>query len=180
MAVTGMPLARPVGLGPRAEAGDPPRIVYEGLVGAVIGYGVLALLIALWSWSRGHSPLYDGALLGANLFFGATPAPDAPIEPAHLLAYNGAHLVVFVLFGFALAWLAGVAERIPQGWYLLGVGFLFVVVHVAALPVWFDERVLAELPAGVMALATALSFLAMAVWLLREHPGLRAGAHEPD
>ena len=181
MAVTEMGVSRPVAVGEtRAEPGDPPRIVYEGLVAGAIGYAVVALLVALWSWSRGHSPFYDAALLGGNLFFGVTPVPEAPIEPAYVLAYNGAHLLVFVVFGFAMAWLAEIGERIPQGWYLMGLSFLFVVVHIAAYPVWFDAQVRAELPVGLIALATTLSFGAMAWWLLREHPALRAGAHEPD
>ena len=181
MAISEIRHARPIGLaGARAPAGDPPRILYEGLLAGVIGYAVLALLLALWSWSRGHSPLYAAALLGADLFGGTTPASDAAIELALVLAYNGAHLLVFLAFGFAMAWLAGVAERIPQGWYLTGIGFLFVVAHIAAYPAWFDAQVRAALPGGVIALATSLSFLAMGAWLLLEHPALRDGAHEPD
>lgn len=180
MTVTHTSVERPAAIEPHSRPGDPPRILYEGLVAGAIGYAVLAVLIAAWGWARGYSPLHAAALLGGELFYGVTPSPDQPIDPAHVLSYNGAHLAVFLAFGFVMAWLAGLAERIPQGWYLLGTGFLFVAAHVIAFPLWFDETVRSVLPAGVMATVTTLAFAAMAGWLLREHPGVRAAAHEPD
>ncbi|HEX6588782.1 MAG TPA: hypothetical protein VF039_07145 [Longimicrobiales bacterium] len=166
--------------GKRAAPGDPPALLFDGLIAGFIGYAVVGVTLAAWSWSRGHSPLHDADLLGAALFFDGAAASPGAIDPAHVLAYNGAHLLVFAAFGIFMAWLAEQAERIPNGWYLFGIGFLFVMVHVAAVPLWFDETVQAEIPLAIVALATTLALLAMSLWLLREHPALRTEAHEPE
>jgi putative Ca2+/H+ antiporter (TMEM165/GDT1 family) len=172
---TGEPVATVV-----AVPDDPPRLLYEGLIAALIGYAVLAVVVASWSQWQGHSPFYIAGLLGADLFFGTTPAPGTAVNPAHVIAYNGAHLLVFGVIGFVMAGLAALTERMPQGWYVFGIGFLFATFHIAVFPVWFGPAVREQLPVVVIALATAVAFLAMALWLLRQHPALRRGASLPD
>jgi hypothetical protein len=54
--------------------------------------------------------------------------------PGPVLAFNGLHVVLFLGAGISMAWLAGLAERVPEGWFFVVVLFLIVMPHVFGLP----------------------------------------------
>lgn len=154
-------------------ARDYRRILTEGLYAGVLGYGVVAVVIAALDVASGRSPFHTVALPGSVLFFGLRDASELVIRPGPVLAFNGVHMLLFPLFGAFMAWLASLAEKGEQMWYLsLGL-FLFVLPHVLGLPIWFRATVRQSVPLWSVALATAVSSIVMAGYLLHAHPRLR-------
>jgi hypothetical protein len=139
----------------------------------LIGYAVVALFFAVDSVLAGRPPLFTASLLGSALF------PALRGTEAAAIAYNAVHLLTFVAAGVFMAWLAALAERAPQAWYPAALVLLFVGAHVLAVPIWFADDVSAALPLRVVAGVTIVAAAAMAAFLWRARPGLRAGAHEP-
>lgn len=154
------------------------RFYLESVAAGLIGYAVVALLFALLNLAQGRSPFYTAALLGTDLFYGLESPADLVIEPGPVLAYNGVHLLVFLAAGLFMRWLTGLAERFPQGWYLLVVLVLIVLPHAFGLPVWFEGSIRAEVPFWYVVFATSMAALAMGAFLLAMHPRLRESLGE--
>lgn len=180
MATIRVPLDAPVETRTYVEPSDPPRLLYEGFIASLIGYAVLTAVLAAWSQWRVGSPFYIAGLIGANLFFDGAPAPGSAVDPAHVFAYNGAHLLIFAVFGFVMAALARATDHLAQGWYVFVSAMLFATPHIAVFAFSFGSAVREQLPVGLIAVATVFAFTAMAWWLLREHPALRGGSDELD
>lgn len=155
------------------------RILLDGLVSGLIGYVTVVLFFAVLNVIHGRSVFHTAALLGAHLFYGLRSPAELVIAPGPVLAFNGLHALLFIGAGLFMAWLAGLAERIPQGWYLVVVLFLIVMPHVVGLPVWFAESIQAEVPLWYVVAASSLAALAMGGYLLAVHPRLRASLREP-
>ncbi|MFW6330134.1 MAG: hypothetical protein ACOC3J_00275 [Gemmatimonadota bacterium] len=151
------------------------RFMIDGLVAGLIGYATVAAFFALLNLLQGRSIFYTAALLGADLFYGLDDPADLTITAGPVLAYNGLHLLAFLIVGALMAWLTRLAERIPQGWYLVGTAFLLVMAHVFGLPIWFDPPVRAAIPLWLVVAASSLAAFAMAAYLIAAHPRLRAG-----
>lgn len=154
------------------------RAILEAVAAGLVGFAVVALLFALLNLVQGRSVFYTAALLGGDLFYGLESPADVVIAPGPVLAYNGLHLLGFLVAGGFLRWLVGMAERIPQGWYLLVMVFLIVAPHALGLPVWFEGPVQAEIPLWYVILATTLAAVAMGGLLLALHPRLRESMAE--
>lgn len=154
------------------------RFYLESVAAGLLGYAVVALLFALLNLVQGRSPFYTAALLGADLFYDLDDPSNLVVSPGPVLAYNGVHLLGFLVAGLFMRWLVGIAERIAQGWYLLVVLVLIVLPHVFGLPVWFDGPIRAEVPFWYVVSATSLAALAMGGFLLALHPALRESLRE--
>jgi hypothetical protein len=148
------------------------RIARDGVIAGLIGYGAIAVMLAVLSVARGNSPLHLATLIGSTLFPGTGSAAFA--------AYNLLHLTVFLAVGLFLSASASLSERAPQAWYPMVVLVMFVGGHIIAAPFWFDAGVQAELPLWGVAALTLLAALPMGAFLWSRHPGIRAAAHEPD
>lgn len=154
------------------------RFVLEGAGAGLIGYAVVALLFVLLNLVQGQSVFHTAALLGSDLFYGLDSPAELVIAAGPVLAYNGVHLLGFVLVGLFMRWLVGLAERIPQGWYLVIILFLIVMPHVFGLPIWFRGPVVAEISLWYVVFATSLAALAMGAFFYALHPRLRASMRE--
>jgi hypothetical protein len=154
------------------------RLLREGLVAGVLGYATVVVYFVALNLIQGRSPFYTAALLGSNLFYGLESPADLTITAGPVIAYNGVHLLGFVVVGGIMAWLAGLAERIPQGWYLVSLLFLLVLAHGFGLPLWFDEPIRNELPLWHVVVATSIAAVVMGLYLLSAHPRLRASMSE--
>jgi hypothetical protein len=148
------------------------RVLVEGLIAGLIGFVTIAAVFALFSVLQGRSPFHVAALLGTYLFFDMPAANAVAVSPGPVLAYNGAHLLVFLVAGFAMAALAAVLERAPEAWILGLLAVIFVVGHIFGLPFWFSDPVRTALPLWLVTAATILAGAAMSVYLWRAHPGL--------
>ena len=153
---------------------DKGRILTEGLFAGVIGYGVVLLVVSAFDILGGRSPFHTVATLGSVLFFGLREPSELVIWAGPVLAYNGAHLLVFLLFGWFMAWLTSLAERGEQMWYVSLVAFLIVAPHVIGLPIWYTTPLRQVVSIWGVLTATTLAALAMTIYLWRAHPRLRA------
>ncbi|MGA9836426.1 MAG: hypothetical protein WBQ26_03825 [Gemmatimonadaceae bacterium] len=151
------------------------RMLSEGVVAGLIGYLTVALVFAGANLIEGRSMFYTAALLGANLFYGIQDPAQVTISAQYVFAYNGAHLMVFLGFGLVSAWLASLAERAPQFWYVALFFFFFVAFHIVAAMQAVAVPVQNAISGPAIWAAGAAAALLMAVYLLFAHPKIRAG-----
>lgn len=148
-------------------------VLSEGMLAGFIGYLVIVVAMALGDVLRGGALLQTPALLGSALFYGLDDPAGLRVWAGPVLAYNGVHLVLLLVLGTFMAWLASLAERGPQFWYLTLVALLFVLLHALVLPLWLPAGVRAAISPWAAAVATGLAVLAMGWYLWRAHPRLR-------
>jgi hypothetical protein len=161
------------------------QILWQGLVAGLIGYATVALVIAAANLVSGRSPFHTAALLGGALFYGLTDAASVRIWPGAVLAYNGLHLVVFLVFGTIAAAFASLSDRGPHLWYVGAVMMLFIMFHMIGLFLFVTEAVRAALVLWVLVAASFAALVTMAAYLVWAHPDLRRefrdfAAHDDD
>jgi len=148
------------------------QVLYEGLVAGLVGYLTVALVLGLVDVFAGHSFFYTAAALGQAMFGGSAEAGESVVSPGAVFAYNGVHLIAFLVFGFLVAWLVVETELHPTFWYVaffIPLGVFFFVTVVAA---GFGEALGGALPWWSVILANVLAALAMGAYLHRAHPSL--------
>jgi hypothetical protein len=153
---------------------DISRILFQGLVAGLMGYLSVMLVMAVASVASGQSPFYFAAVLGATLFYGVTDVAAITVAPGYVLAYNGIHMLVFVAFGIVSAWLASYADRGAQLWYLGLFAFMFIAFHIIGAVQMVAAPVADVIPAIALWGSGLAAGGAMAAYLLRVHPRLRA------
>jgi hypothetical protein len=145
----------------------------EGLVAGLLGYAVIALFFGTLHLLTGQSLFHTAAALGEGLV-----SHDASIvggaAAGSVIAFNGVHMLSFVLFGVIASWLVSHAERNP--------GFFIVMLFLGLAGFFYSlsgflgfsiDRPLA--PSWIMvAVANLFAGLLMAGYLFRAHPGLWA------
>lgn len=149
------------------------RVLWEGLIAGVIGYAVVVLFFAVLNLIHGRSPFYTAALLGATLFYGLENPADLRVWAGPVLAYNGVHLLVFLILGIIAAWLTSEAERGPAFWYIGIILLLLLALHMSGIVLGFAATLHGALPIRAAAPAGALAGIAMMAYLWAAHPRLR-------
>ena len=150
------------------------RILEQGVVAGVLGHVTVAVIFALTNLAGGRSLLYTPALLGASFFYDLTDPAQLEIRAAYVFAYNGTHLLAFLAFGIIGSWLASVADRGWQLWYLAAFFFMFVAFHIfgfiqlVALPLRESFSDLTLWTSGLAATAV------MVTYFVAHHAPLRA------
>lgn len=156
------------------------RMFLDGLVAGFIGYLAVVLFFALWNLILGRSPLYTAALLGESLFAGLRDPAAVTLDIGMVIAFNGVHLVAFLLFGFFAAWLTYETELHPEFWYLAVFLFLAATVVsyavVLALTVWVGSMISPWLVIG----SSLVGAVAMALYLARSHRPLADAIRSTD
>jgi len=147
------------------------RLLSEGLVAGLLGYASIALFFGLLHLLTGQSLFHTATALGDPLVSHRS-ALVVGTAAGSVLAFNGIHLMAFLLFGLIAAWLVSRAETNPGFLYLmlfLGLaGFFYSLSGFLGFSI---DRPLA--PSWVaVAVANLLAGLLMAAYLLRAHPGL--------
>lgn len=147
------------------------RVLTEGLFAGLIGYGAVVLTLGLIDLVAGRGFFFTAAHLGRTL---AAGGPEAGVAAGPVLAYNGVHLLVFLVLGTLAAWLVFEVELHPVFWYVaffvvLGLFFMgFVLVTVLG-----DPRT-GALPWTSILAGNLVAALGMGVYLHRAHPRLWA------
>ena len=150
------------------------RILEQGLVAGVLGHVTVAIFFAIFNLAVGRPLLYTPALLGGALFYGLKDPSQVQIMAGYVFAYNGTHLLVFLVLGTIGAWLASIADRGWQLWYLGAFFFLFVAFHIfgfiqlLAQPLREAFSDIALWSAGLAATAVMIAYF------VGTHPQLRA------
>lgn len=149
------------------------EMLEDGIVAGLIGYATVCIVFAISNLVEGRSIFFTPAVLGASLFYGIDDPSKVEILPQYVFAYNGAHLVVFLLLGIASSWLACISERGAQLWFVAVFIFLVAVFHVvgAAQAVALPMQALMSGPA--VWTAGILAAIGMGAYLLWQHPVLR-------
>jgi hypothetical protein len=145
------------------------RVLAEGLVAGLLGYASIVLFYGVVNLVSGRSFFHTAAELGGGLV--GREAIGGAVAGA-VLAFNGIHLLAFLLIGVAAAWVVGETERHPSLFALL----LFIAIAGLLLSVAGFAILEASTGRGPsMASVAAASLLAgavMAVYLFRAHPRL--------
>lgn len=155
----------------RAEAYT--EIVWEGLLAGIIGYATVAILVGVCDLAFGRSFFFTAAMLGEAAFYGLTDPANVVVWPGAVFAYNGVHLLGFLFIGMSAAWLAYLAEKGAELWYLGLVLFLLVVAHALGAVLILTEGLRAAIPVWVVLVPTVVGLAEMFVYLLAVRPGLR-------
>lgn len=144
------------------------QVLGEGLFTGIIGYAATALFFAAENLLSGQSPFHTAATLGAPLVSGA-PAEQQAL--AAVFAYNGLHLLVFVVVGTVAAWIVTATEEHPVLWYMAFFAFFLGASYDLVLLMLFVGA--GQDPGWVSILAAnGLAALGMGGYLWAVHPGL--------
>lgn len=146
----------------------------QGLVAGFIGYVAVGVVFAIANLLAGRSPLYTAAVLGATLFYGVTDVSQMATSIApYVFAYNGAHLVAFILLGIVGSWLLSLAERGAMLWYPALFFFIFVAFHMVGAVQLFALPVQSAISSASVWAAGILAAGGMGFYLLSIHPDVR-------
>ena len=150
----------------------------QGLVAGFIGYAAIALFFAIVNLVAGRSPFFTAAFFGNALFYGVRDPAAITIWPGPVFAYNGVHLLMFLVLGMIASWLAYLSERGPQFWYIGAILFLFVVFHMYGFVLLITGEVQSVVPIWTVFVSTVLAGTAMFGYLVWVHPRFRAELRE--
>ncbi|HSJ09216.1 MAG TPA: hypothetical protein VK928_04860 [Longimicrobiales bacterium] len=158
---------------------DARRTLGDGLIAGLFGYASLAIFFAVIGVLRGDSVFHIAGLLAAVLFRTAVPE-GGTVDVGAIATYTALHLLVLMCAGLLMAALARLAARALQGWYMALIAIVFGLIHVLAVPIWFDARVAADLSVGLVMAGTTLATGVMVAYLWAASPEIRTAMHEPD
>ncbi|MGD8818425.1 MAG: hypothetical protein PVJ51_14650 [Acidobacteriota bacterium] len=146
---------------------DRTRVLSEGLITGLIGCLTIVVFYGVLNLIEGHSFFFTAEELGAGLV-----SPDSSGEAGPVLAFNGLHVLVFLVIGVVAAWLVMQTERHPSFFVLalfIGVAGIFAVV---AVFLSFAASTGVSLPIGTVIAANLVAGLGMGAYLLKAHPRL--------
>jgi hypothetical protein len=156
------------------------ELLFQGWVAGLLGYATVALFFAVENLIVGRSPFYTAGLLGQAYFYGLRDLSQLAIAPGPVLAFNGLHLIVFLVLGMLVAALAFLSEQGHQLWYVSAVFFLFIALHMLGFLVVLTEGVRAAVAPWTLVVAGVLACVAMGAYLLASRPELRRSLHAAD
>lgn len=148
------------------------RMLTDAAIAGFIGYGVVIAFFAGYNVLHGRSPFYTAALLGEALFAGLRDPAATTLDPGMVLAFNGVHLLAFLLFGVFGAWLVYETELHPEFWYLAFFFFLGATVMSYAAVLALTVIAGSLLSPWMVVSSSLLGALAMAGYLAGTHRGL--------
>lgn len=145
------------------------RMFLDGLVAGLIGYLAVALFIGAWNLILGRSPFHTAALLGESVFAGLRDPAALALDPGMIIAFNGVHLVAFLVFGFFAAWLVYETELHPEFWYLAFFLFLAATVVSYAAVLALTVVVGSVISPWLIIVSSLFGAVTMAVYLAGSH-----------
>lgn len=157
---------------------DLRRVGTEGLIAGMIGYLVIVLFFAIFDLAAGRSAFYTPALLGAA--FLGTAGGDLSVQAGPVLAWNGLHLFVFLIFGVISARVAVGVERTPRAFFPALYAGVAAFLILTTLVYGFAAQTGHALSFWTIEVAMLFAVTAMLVWLLAIHPRLRTGIAHLD
>jgi hypothetical protein len=140
-------------------------VLQDGALAGVIGYAIISLYFAALNLLLGVSPWYTLETISHALFGPGSPGP--------LIAYNGLHLVVFLMLGIIAAYMVQEVELHPAFWYAIFFIFISAFMFGYLLLVVLSDA-LAPLRPATIAVGNGITALAMGGYLLWRHPKMVA------
>jgi hypothetical protein len=151
--------------------------IYAGLV----GYLAVVVFFAVVDPLLGRGLFYTPALLGSALFYGLRDVGALRIRPGPIIAYNGFHLLVFLVLGLIVGELAYMAARLRQHvWYVVSLLVILVLGHLYVALWVLTEPIRSALPVWMITVAGLVAIGAMVAFLLVIYPSLRRQLFEGD
>jgi hypothetical protein len=151
--------------------------IYTGL----IGYLAVAVFFIVLDPLLGRGLLYTPALLGSAFFYGLTDPAALTIQSGPIIAYNGAHLVVFLVLGLVVGELTYASVRLrQQAWYLVSMLVILVLGHLYVALWVLTQPVRSALPVWMITVAGLVAVAGMVACLLVRYPQLRRELVERD
>lgn len=148
------------------------RVLYDGLISGLLGYIVVAFVVGLLDVAGGRSFFHTPSLLGQIVVGGFGPPTPGAVAAGPVLAFNGLHLLVFLILGLVVSFVVFEVELHPVFWYA-GFFALLVLLMVSFFVLAVVSVPLGEDPDAVtLVVANALAAFAIAAWLARAHPRL--------
>lgn len=148
------------------------RVLSEGLIAGVIGYATVVLFYIIYNVVQGQSVFHTPALLGTALFWRGAAPGNQLVTAAPVIAYNGLHLLAWLIIGVIAAWLFHETEKHHPIWYLVFfiflAGFLFSMAAVGV----FAAELTGVLPWWTIVVTNLLAGLTAGTYLWRAHAGL--------
>ncbi|HSH46787.1 MAG TPA: hypothetical protein VK966_13155 [Longimicrobiales bacterium] len=154
------------------------EVLTHGLVAGLIGYGIVVVFYAVWNVLSGRSPFFTSAVLGNVVFYGGGSPGEMEIWAGPVLAFNGLHLVIFLLAGVVAAWLTTFSEHGRSRWYLIFSLLMYGAIHIVGFVLLLAEPIHVAVPVWSGIFATLLALTGMLVYLLSVHPVLRRTVHD--
>jgi len=157
------------------------QVLWNSIYTGLIGYLAVAVFLIVLDPLLGRGFLYTPALLGSALFHGLADPAALTIQPGPIIAYNGAHLVVFLVLGLVVGELTYASVRLRQQmWYLVTMLVILVLGHLY-VAVWvLTQPVRSALPVWMITAAGLVAVAAMVTCLLMIYPQLRGELVERD
>ncbi len=154
---------------------DRARMAQDSIAAGFSGYLAVVVFFGTWNLALGRSPFHTAALLGEGLFAGLRDPAAVVLDPAMILAFNGLHLMAFLIFGVFAAWLVYEVELHPDFWYLAF--FLFLAATVLSYAVVLGlTLIMGSLLSPWLVVASSLAgAAAMAGYLAATHRPLLRG-----
>jgi hypothetical protein len=109
-----------------------------------------------------------------------TRPSDVIIAPAPILAYTGAHLLVFLILGAIAAAFASMASHYRHLWFLMVNLFILILAHASGVVLTLIESLQGVVSGWLVAIATTAAAAAMAAYLIWVNPPLRRELGEPE
>ena len=157
------------------------RALWNSIYTGLIGYLAVAVFFIVLDPLLGRGLLYTPALLGSALFYGLTDPAALTIQPGPIIAYNGAHLVVFLVLGLVVGELTYASVRLrQQAWYLVSMLAILVLGHLYVALWVLTQPVRSALPVWMITVAGLVAVAAMVACLLVLYPQLRGELVERD
>lgn len=148
------------------------RLIIDGLATGLIGYGLVVLFFVVLNVATGRSPFHTAALIGEAVFTGLRDPGAVSMAPGPILAFNGIHLLAYLVFGFFAAWLMYETELHPEFWYLAFFLFIGATVLSYAGILVVVALIGTLIPASAVLGASLLSAVGMAAYLTGSHRSL--------
>ncbi len=152
---------------------DRRMFLLGGLVSGLIGYGTVVVVMAVLNLAMARSPFYTAALFGGTLFYGLDDPRLLQIAPGPVLAYNGAHVLAFLVLGMVCSWAVYIGERYTMAPWAMVCELIFVGFHVFAALVLFAQPLLGTSAWWQIGVASLCAAVAMGFYFWRTHPVLR-------
>jgi predicted tellurium resistance membrane protein TerC len=150
-----------------------PSGIKQGLIAGVIGLVTVAAWFGVLNLAAGRSPFFTAGVLGSVLLYDAADPSAVSVAAAPVLAYTALHLAVFLGLGLLVSWLAGLADRGFQLWYVSFFAVIFIGFHLFGAIQAFAAPMRSVLSGAMIWGAGIAASVTMMGFLLWKHPKLR-------
>lgn len=162
----------------RMDATPRARALLDGLAAGLLGYLVVVLAVGVMDFAGGRSIFHTPSLLGQAVLGGFGPPTPGVVAAGPVLAFNGLHLLVFLILGLVVSFVVFEVELHPVLWYA-GFFALLVLLMVSYFVLAVVSVPLGDEPdAATLVVANTLAAFGMGTYLSRTHPRLLQRARE--